>query len=226
MLVLVKGLLTTRNCMNSFQVPNSAQLWWGSRCPYLFELVQIPYRVGKSSLAGPGSLMDLCTNAILRDAHLAAEINTRKKEQQQHKVPPPLSKLDALPQELASYLCSSYICRLCHRSTSEQGSRHECCPSCSHRISTCNNESCGLGMNLWLCLSCGHVGCGRANGRHALAHHAATQHPHVVAMVSSRYSSSRKEIWCYACDSYHHHPNLDECIAALEVPEDLLRLPG
>ena len=48
--------------------------------------------------------------------------------------------------------------------------------------------------NLWLCLECAHVSCGRYGHEHALRHSEKTSHPAVIALASSL-------IWCYKCDN-------------------------
>lgn len=74
---------------------------------------------------------------------------------------------------------------------------HNCFSSCA---------SCDVSNNLWLCLYCGHVGCGRAqayselggNG-HALAHYESNC-DHCVALKLSSLSASVCEAYCYNCD--------------------------
>ena len=78
-----------------------------------------------------------------------------------------------------------------------QQSRDSCFSSCA---------SCDISNNLWLCLSCGHVGCGRAqaygemsgNG-HALAHYNSNC-DHCVALKLTSLSASVCEAYCYKCD--------------------------
>lgn len=51
-------------------------------------------------------------------------------------------------------------------------------------MATCNN--CELSSNLWLCLTCANLGCGRKNwdgtggNNHAIEHYDKTKHPLVV----------------------------------------------
>lgn len=74
---------------------------------------------------------------------------------------------------------------------------HKCFSSCA---------SCDISDNLWLCLYCGHVGCGRAqayselggNG-HALAHYDSNC-DHCVALKLSSLNASVCEAYCYTCD--------------------------
>ncbi|CAN0454405.1 unnamed protein product, partial [Discosporangium mesarthrocarpum] len=37
-------------------------------------------------------------------------------------------------------------------------------------------ETCGVGHNLWVCMVCGHVGCGRYIKEHAKHHFRLSQH--------------------------------------------------
>jgi ubiquitin carboxyl-terminal hydrolase 5/13 len=66
-------------------------------------------------------------------------------------------------------------------------------------------SKCELKENLWLCLTCGNLGCGRAqfggiggNG-HGLAHTEETSHP-VAVKLGSLTADGTADIYCYACD--------------------------
>ncbi|KAJ1665140.1 hypothetical protein EV178_003446 [Coemansia sp. RSA 1646] len=56
---------------------------------------------------------------------------------------------------------------------------------------------CGLTTDLWICLVCGTVGCGRYANAHAKAHFEQTQHPYSLELGSQR-------VWDYAGDGYVH----------------------
>lgn len=58
-------------------------------------------------------------------------------------------------------------------------------------------QVCHAENNLWQCLICGNVGCGRYDAAHAFAHHKATQHAFAMDMESKR-------VWSYAADAYVH----------------------
>lgn len=69
---------------------------------------------------------------------------------------------------------------------------------------------CGFTENLWACVGCGHVGCGRGQAErkgngHALAHFEAAGAPLHVAAASL---SSPGQVHCYVCDSYVRCPNV------------------
>lgn len=50
---------------------------------------------------------------------------------------------------------------------------------------------------LWICLICGHVGCGRYQGGHAAAHFRATNHSFALQLGTS-------SVWDYAGDNFVH----------------------
>ena len=99
-------------------------------------------------------------------------------------------------------------------------------------------ESCDLTSNLWLCLSCGALGCGRAqfggtggNG-HALAHFTATQHPICVKLGTITpeggagvYRHASRDHWvtvcidiyCYACNDARLDPELTTHLATFGI---------
>ncbi|RVD82930.1 uncharacterized protein DFL_007340 [Arthrobotrys flagrans] len=57
--------------------------------------------------------------------------------------------------------------------------------------------SCGAVDNLWICLICGHVGCGRYEEKHAFQHYEQTQHCFAMDVDTQR-------VWDYASDAYVH----------------------
>jgi BRCA1-associated protein len=52
-------------------------------------------------------------------------------------------------------------------------------------------------VNLWICLICGNVGCGRYDSMHAYAHYEATSHSYAMDMSTQR-------VWDYTGDGYVH----------------------
>ncbi|KAF2449448.1 RING-10 protein [Karstenula rhodostoma CBS 690.94] len=56
---------------------------------------------------------------------------------------------------------------------------------------------CGSTENLWICLICGNIGCGRYDSAHAFAHYEATNHTYAMDVVS-------QHVWDYAGDGYVH----------------------
>lgn len=51
--------------------------------------------------------------------------------------------------------------------------------------------------NLWICLICGHVGCGRYLNAHAFEHYRETSHLYALEIDTKR-------VWDYAGDNYVH----------------------
>lgn len=77
--------------------------------------------------------------------------------------------------------------------------------------SQCNN--CDVNENLWLCLTCGNKGCGRAqyggvggNG-HGVEHFQSTGHP-VSVKLGTITPEGTADIYCYLCDEERVDPNL------------------
>ncbi|KAL3464132.1 BRCA1-associated protein 2-domain-containing protein [Aspergillus heterothallicus] len=58
--------------------------------------------------------------------------------------------------------------------------------------STCHSD-----INLWVCLICGNVGCGRYDSAHAFAHYSQTSHAFAMDLSTQR-------VWDYVGDSYVH----------------------
>jgi BRCA1-associated protein len=56
---------------------------------------------------------------------------------------------------------------------------------------------CGTPENLWICVICGHVGCGRYKGGHAIEHWKETQHCYSLELETQK-------VWDYAGDNYVH----------------------
>jgi ubiquitin carboxyl-terminal hydrolase 5/13 len=79
-------------------------------------------------------------------------------------------------------------------------------------------SQCELANNLWLCLTCGGLSCGRqqfggvgGNG-HALAHYSATRHPVSVKLGTIEPDGSA-DVYCYACDEERTDPSLSAHLA-------------
>ena len=63
------------------------------------------------------------------------------------------------------------------------------CPVCRYSVSKSHESSCGTcgtTSDLWMCLICGHVGCGRYNAAHAREHYATTAHNYALEVETSR----------------------------------------
>lgn len=77
---------------------------------------------------------------------------------------------------------------------------------------------CQLDANLWLCLGCGNVGCGRSQfgvvrgNSHAL-HHADTSLHGVVVKLGSITAEGSADVYCYTCNEERTDPALAEHLA-------------
>ena len=73
--------------------------------------------------------------------------------------------------------------------------------------------ACDLKENLWLCLTCGNLGCGRAQfggvggNSHALSHGTETLHS-VAVKLGSLTAEGNADIYCYACNDEKVDPEL------------------
>ncbi|XP_033627537.1 BRCA1-associated protein-like [Asterias rubens] len=74
------------------------------------------------------------------------------------------------------------VCRYCQ--TPEPVEDHKC-------------FTCGAQESLWICLICGHVGCGRYSNAHSYRHFEETQHTYAMQLGNQR-------VWDYAGDNYVH----------------------
>lgn len=79
-------------------------------------------------------------------------------------------------------------------------------------------SKCDLKENLWLCLTCGNLGCGRsqmgglAGNNHGREHGASSGHP-VVVKLGSLTADGTADVYCYACDDDRIDPRLTEHLA-------------
>ena len=68
-------------------------------------------------------------------------------------------------------------------------------------IAKCND--CDLSSNLWLCLTCGNLSCGRketGGNQHAIEHYKKTKHP-LVVKTGTITPDGEASLYCYACDN-------------------------
>lgn len=88
--------------------------------------------------------------------------------------------------------------------------RDDTCPVCRYSNSSINPLAlrdpsnsqdscsiCGGDQNLWICLICGSIGCGRYNSKHAIQHYETTNHCFAMDISTQR-------VWDYAGDNYVH----------------------
>lgn len=80
---------------------------------------------------------------------------------------------------------------------------------------SCSDPKCPITDNLWLCLTCGHIGCGRkffdgsGGNNHASDHHKATGHPLVVKLGTIT-SEGKADIYSYFEDKMVIDPDLEK----------------
>jgi ubiquitin carboxyl-terminal hydrolase 5/13 len=81
----------------------------------------------------------------------------------------------------------------------------------SNKLANCFR--CDLKENLWLCLTCGNLGCGRAQfggvggNSHGLSHFDESKHP-VAVKLGSLTADGTADIYCYACNDERTDPEL------------------
>jgi len=71
------------------------------------------------------------------------------------------------------------------------------CRYCQQPDTTSQCDVCNKADDLWICLICGYIGCGRYTGSHAYAHFKESQHTYAMEMQTQR-------VWDYAGDGYVH----------------------
>jgi ubiquitin carboxyl-terminal hydrolase 5/13 len=88
-------------------------------------------------------------------------------------------------------------------------------------------SACELRENLWLCLSCGHLGCGRTNfdgtggNNHAWEHYKSfggSGADHAVAVkLGTITADGTADVHCYACDELRTDPDLERHLEAFGI---------
>ncbi|OMO77509.1 Zinc finger, UBP-type [Corchorus olitorius] len=106
-----------------------------------------------------------------------------------------LERLDQGTSGILTTICNhSFHCSCISKWTDSS------CPVCRYcqqqpEKSTC--FICQTSENLWLCVICGFVGCGRSKGGHAIIHWKETQHCYSLEVETNR-------VWDYVGDNYVH----------------------
>ena len=75
-------------------------------------------------------------------------------------------------------------------------------PKALHNILSCSD--CRMTQTLWVCLTCGYVGCGRYTFGHAAKHYLESNHRYSLELVTER-------IWDYVSDTFVHRSDFLEC---------------
>lgn len=126
-----------------------------------------------------------------------------------------LDRLDAPASGLLTTICNHSFHADCLRSWGGLS-----CPVCRHFLGEDSQEGtlcevCGIAQGLWMCLVCGHVGCGRYERSHGVEHFRETSHTYAVDLVTQR-------VWDYAGDGYVHrlleHGATGKMVEASAVP--------
>lgn len=101
-----------------------------------------------------------------------------------------------------------------HTLTLEQ---HQGIKICDCSLKKCS--LCDLSSNLWLCLTCGNLSCGRkeagGNG-HAIEHFKQTQHP-LVVKTGTITPDGEASLYCYSCDNDVKDPELPKHLIHLGI---------
>jgi len=108
-----------------------------------------------------------------------------------------LERLDSSVSGVLTTLCNhSFHCSCLSKWKSDAS-----CPVCRYvqlpveMTSSCH--VCNTAKSLWICLICGHVGCGRYVNFHAEHHYRETMHTYALELETQR-------VWDYAGDGYVH----------------------
>ncbi|PUZ74393.1 hypothetical protein GQ55_1G061900 [Panicum hallii var. hallii] len=147
-----------------------------------------------SSLEG-----DVCHVRFVEDVHYTQLIEHAHSSvtslAEQPTCPVCLERLDQDPGGILTTICNhSFHCSCISKWTDSS------CPVCRYcqqqpEKSMCS--ICGTSENLWICVICGHVGCGRYKGGHAIEHWKETQHCYSLELETQK-------VWDYAGDNYVH----------------------
>lgn len=82
----------------------------------------------------------------------------------------------------------------------------ETCPVCRYVqspdvVAEQRCSECSSAEDLWICLICGYVGCGRYVGGHSHAHFLATEHSYTMELVQNQ---NVQRVWDYVGDNFVH----------------------
>eukprot|EP00727_Mastigamoeba_balamuthi_P008702 m51a1_g4454 putative brca1-associated protein (581) ;mRNA; r:167912-170223 len=128
-----------------------------------------------------------------------------------------LERMDGEATGLLTILCNHTFHSDCLAQWRDSG-----CPVCRYAQqplgaeSTCAECECDRADDLWICLLCGNVGCGRTTQTHALQHYKATGHAYALNLETKR-------VWDYAGDNYVHRVvqgKADGKLVAIESGKD------
>lgn len=109
------------------------------------------------------------------------------------------------------------VCRYVQRPPRIESSTAAGLVSSDDSHNTCHQ--CGSRQRLWICLICGHIGCGRYQQGHAVSHYRESQHLFALELETHR-------VWDYAGDGYVHRLILEGGGKLVELPSPSLSGPS
>jgi len=96
----------------------------------------------------------------------------------------------------------------------ESAMNHDEEPFNHHNLICC--YQCRLTETIWVCLTCGFVGCGRYSNKHSVEHFEETGHPYSLELATLR-------IWDYATGTFAHRADLLDCPSSPPVMHPWIR---
>ncbi|EEC72622.1 BRCA1-associated protein [Oryza sativa Japonica Group] len=147
-----------------------------------------------SSLEG-----NVCRVRFVEDVHYTQLIehahSSVTSSAEQPTCPVCLERLDQDPGGILTTICNHSF----HYSCMSKWADSSCpvCRYCQQEPEKSSCSVCGTSENLWICVICGHVGCGRYKGGHAIEHWKETQHCYSLELETQK-------VWDYAGDNYVH----------------------
>ncbi|KAL4430038.1 hypothetical protein ABPG77_004408 [Micractinium sp. CCAP 211/92] len=151
----------------------------------------------------------LCRLVFVKDVECqpaAGEQQAAQGTQQGGRAPPGTTELPTCPvclERLDEHI-SGIVTTVCnhrfHNECLRQWGDTSCpvCRYCQHSGATTSHCSvCSTSADLWICLICGHVGCGRYRGSHAASHWQSSGHGYALELETQR-------VWDYVNDTYVH----------------------
>ncbi|KAM6580109.1 hypothetical protein CsatA_003883 [Cannabis sativa] len=109
-----------------------------------------------------------------------------------------LERLDSDTSGILSTLCDHSF--QCHCTSKWTDLSCQVCQYCQQQDNGPTCSVCGTSENLWVCVICGFVGCGRYKEGHAIRHWKDTEHCYSLDLTT-------QQIWDYVGDIYVHRLN-------------------
>ena len=85
----------------------------------------------------------------------------------------------------------------------------------------CAHDACRSTVDLWMCLICGHTGCGRYRGSHAAKHFEETGHGFALEVADGRGVRTGRQgselVWDYRRDAYVHRLGAEDSVERGDV---------